>query len=182
MDKDGRKMSKSSGNALTVDDILKNHGAEVTRWWVSSLSYENDIKVDASFFTEAGDLYRKIRNTLRFLLSNLNDFDLDLNDCLARAQSFPENTIDHYVLSLLGTFEKNTLEHYKNYQFRDANASIYHFCNDTLSSFYLSSIKDRMYCDALDSERRIRAQITLRIILEVLTRLLSPILHTLVMR
>ena len=179
VDKDGRKMSKSSGNALTVDDILKNHGAEVTRWWVSSLSYENDIKVDASFFTEAGDLYRKIRNTLRFLLSNLNDFDLDLNDCLARAQSFPENTIDHYVLSLLGTFEKNTLEHYKNYQFRDANASIYHFCNDTLSSFYLSSIKDRMYCDALDSERRIRAQITLRIILEVLTRLLSPILpHT----
>lgn len=179
VDKDGRKMSKSSGNALTVDDILKNHGAEVTRWWVSSLSYENDIKVDASFFKEAGDLYRKIRNTIRFLLSNLNGFSTDIQSCLKSAQLFPADTIDAYVLSLLDQFEKTTLGYYKNYQFREANSTIYHFCNDTLSSFYLSSIKDRMYCDALDSERRIRAQVTLRIILEVLIRLLTPILpHT----
>jgi isoleucyl-tRNA synthetase len=135
--------------------------------------------VDASFFKEAGDLYRKIRNTIRFLLSNLNGFSTDIHTCLNIAQDFPENTIDAYVLSLLDQFEKTTLGHYKNYQFRDANSAIYHFCNDTLSSFYLFSIKDRMYCDALGSERRIRAQVTLRIILDVLIRLLSPILpHT----
>ena len=143
MDKDGRKMSKSSGNALTVDDILKNHGAEVTRWWVGSLSYENDIKVDASFFTEAGDLYRKIRNTFAILLSNLNDFDLDLNDCLARAQSFPENTIDHYVLSLLGPSKKTHSNTTRIINLEMPMPPFTTFCNDTLSSFYLSSIKDR---------------------------------------
>ncbi len=179
VDKDGRKMSKSSGNALTVDDILKTHGAEVTRWWVSSLSYENDIKVDISFFKEAGDLYRKIRNTIRFLLSNLYDFNLTLDDCLQKAASFSDTTVDAYVLALTTEFESTTLTYYSNYQFRDANSAIYHFCNDTLSSFYLSSIKDRLYCDTPNSDRRIRSQITLRIILDVLIRLLSPILpHT----
>ena len=179
VDKDGRKMSKSSGNALTVDEILKTNGAEVTRWWVSSLSYENDIKVDISFFKEAGDLYRKIRNTIRFLLSNIHDLSLDLDGCLKEAPHFPEQTIDSYALSLTTTFEKEVLNHFKNYQFREANVAIYQFCNDTLSSFYLSAIKDRLYCDEAKSERRIRSQMTLRIILEVLIRLLSPILpHT----
>ena len=179
VDKDGRKMSKSTGNALNVDDILKHHGAEVTRWWVSSLSYENDIKVDESFFKEAGDLYRKIRNTLRFILSNLYDFDLSLNACLEKINSFSPTTIDAYVLHLTQQFESTVLDHYKNYQFRDANTAIYQFCTDTLSSLYLSTIKDRLYCDAATSDQRQRAQITLRVILDVLLRVLSPILpHT----
>ena len=101
-------MSKSSGNALTVEQILKNYGAEVTRWWVSSLSYENDIKVDESFFKEAGDLYRKIRNTLRFMLSNLNDFDVSLEDCLKKASEFNGYTIDAYILNQTSEFEKNS--------------------------------------------------------------------------
>ena len=142
VDKDGRKMSKSTGNALNVDDILKNHGAEVTRWWVSSLSYENDIKVDVSFFKEAGDLYRKIRNTLRFILSNLYDFDSSLNDCLEEMKSFSPTTIDAYILNETHQFETTVLKHYANYEFRDANTAIYHFCTDTLSSIYLSTIKD----------------------------------------
>ncbi|MEK9728232.1 MAG: isoleucine--tRNA ligase, partial [Candidatus Margulisiibacteriota bacterium] len=146
VDKDGRKMSKSSGNALTVDQILKNHGAEVTRWWVSSLSYENDIKVDESFFKEAGDLYRKIRNTLRFILSNLNDFTLDLDNCLSQTQTFPGHCVDAYVLQETARFEKIVLDFYAQYQFKDANNAIYQFCNDTLSSFYLTTIKDRLYC------------------------------------
>ena len=179
VDKDGRKMSKSTGNALNVDDILKNHGAEVTRWWVSSLSYENDIKVDVSFFKEAGDLYRKIRNTLRFILSNLYDFDSSLNDCLEEMKSFSPTTIDAYILNQTHQFEATVLKHYSNYEFRDANTAIYHFCTDTLSSLYLSTIKDRLYCDAPSSEQRRRAQVTLRIILDVLIRVLSPILpHT----
>ena len=179
VDKDGRKMSKSSGNALTVEQILKTYGAEVTRWWVSSLSYENDIKVDESFFKEAGDLYRKIRNTLRFILSNLNDFDKSLSECLNELATFSEYTIDAYVLNETARFEQHVLDLYQNYQFKDANNAIYHFCNDTLSSLYLTTIKDRLYCDASQSDARQRAQITLRVILEALTRVLSPILpHT----
>ena len=75
VDRDGRKMSKSGGNALGVDELLKEVGADVCRWWVSSLSFENDIKADKTFFDSAGETYRKVRNTLRFLLSNLSDFD-----------------------------------------------------------------------------------------------------------
>ena len=179
VDKDGRKMSKSAGNALTVDSILSTHGAEVTRWWVSSLSVENDIKVDASFFKDAGDLYRKIRNTLRFILSNLHGFSTDLTHCFELASGFAPYSIDAYALSLLSDCEKTTLDYYNSYQFKDATMSLYQFCNDTLSSFYLSAIKDRLYCDAPTSERRHQSQITLRIILDVLIRLLGPILpHT----
>ncbi len=181
VDKDGRKMSKSQGNALTVDELLKNYGAEVTRWWVSSLSYDGDIKVDLSFFSEAGDLYRKIRNTLRFIVSNLNDFEHnhDLNHIQEYLTAIDPNSIDAYALSLTQTFQNTVTEHYKQYQFRDANQAIYQFCNDTLSSFYCSSVKDRLYCDAKDSDRRQRTQYTLRYILEVLVRSLSPILpHT----
>ena len=74
VDKDGKKMSKSVGNTIDVEDLLKAHGADVCRWWVSSAAYENDIKMDIAFFDQAGESYRKVRNTLRFLLSNINDF------------------------------------------------------------------------------------------------------------
>ena len=96
-----------------------------------------------------------------------------------KINSFSPTTIDAYVLHLTQQFESTVLDHYKNYQFRDANTAIYQFCTDTLSSLYLSTIKDRLYCDAATSDQRQRAQITLRVILEVLLRVLSPILpHT----
>ena len=179
VDKDGRKMSKSAGNAFQVDTLLQTHGAEVTRWWVGSLSYENDIKVDPSFFKEAGDLYRKIRNTLRFILSNLSDFSMSFEDCVTSAQSFSETHVDRYILSQAMQFEQSVLQDYERYRFKDASTKIYQFCTDDLSSVYLSTIKDRLYCDPVDSPARRRAQITCRILIEVLLRLLRPILpHT----
>ena len=168
VDKDGKKMSKSTGNALSVEDILAKYGAEVTRWWVSGLSYDNDIKVDTSFFAESGDLYRKIRNTLRFILSNLFDHNTPLQDALEQAKTFEPTSIEAYTLSLTQTLETQVLHAYKTYQFKEANQLIYQFCNDTLSSFYCSAIKDRLYCDLPTSERRHQAQITLNIILNVL--------------
>ena len=94
-------------------------------------------------------------------------------------KSFSPTTIDAYILNETHQFETTVLKHYANYEFRDANTAIYHFCTDTLSSLYLSTIKDRLYCDAPSSEQRRRAQVTLRIILDVLIRVLSPILpHT----
>lgn len=181
VDKDGRKMSKSSGNALTVDELLKTYGAEVTRWWVSSLSYDGDIKVDINFFNESGDLYRKIRNTLRFIVSNLYDapFNHDMDHVRSYLTKIPAESIDAFMVDQTNRFQTTVTQHYAAYEFRDANQAIYQFCNDTLSSIYCTTVKDRLYCDRPDSLRRRRTQYALRYILESLVHCLSPILpHT----
>lgn len=176
VDKDGRKMSKSLGNALDVDDLLKEFGAEVCRWWVSSLAYENDIKLDLEFLRLAGEAYRKVRNTLRFLLSNLDDFQ--------RSEGFALNeiaptSIDGWVLGETAKLERDVLKAYEEYEFRTAHQRIYDFCNDTLSATYCVAVKDRLYCDKRDSPRRRATQSAMWDMVEVLCRLLAPILpHT----
>jgi len=181
--RDGRKMSKSGGNALNVDDLMEQFGAAVCRWWVSSLSYENDIKVDQSFFELAGESYRKIRNTLRFLLSNLQDFEPCTDDnpdgMCVNLPSIDPYSIDAYVLGELDAMREQVELAYERYEFRVAHQALYDFCNDTLSSFYCAAVKDRLYCDAPDSARRRRTQTVMWDLLEVLTRLLAPLLpHT----
>ena len=104
VDKDGYKMSKSTGNALNVDDLLQTYGADVLRWWVASLNPENDIKVDLEFFNVASDSYRKVRNTFRFLLSNLYDFSCEikhLNSCIDEVKSLPCHDINYFILQEL---------------------------------------------------------------------------------
>jgi isoleucyl-tRNA synthetase len=169
VDKDGKKMSKSGGNALGVDELLTEYGADVCRWWVSSLAYDNDIKVDMSYFDVAGESYRKIRNTLRFLLGNVGD----------ATASPPPNSIDGWVLGELATMSTKVVESFQGYEFRAAHQAMYDFCNDTLSSVYLAAVKDRLYCDSEDSERRRQTTSTVRIIADTLIRLLAPYLpHT----
>ena len=177
VDKDGRKMSKSSGNALNVDELLKDFGADVCRWWVSSLPFENDIKVDLDFFKVAGESYRKVRNTLRFLLGNLADFD-PATDAIPLAEVDPAS-IDGWVLAEAVRVEQRVRLSYRQYRFRDAHQVIYDFCNDALSAVYLVATKDRLYCDAADSPRRRRTQTVMHTLCELLCRLLNPILpHT----
>ncbi|MAB70885.1 MAG: isoleucine--tRNA ligase [Planctomycetaceae bacterium] len=177
VDKDGRKMSKSSGNALVVDDLLKDFGADVCRWWVSSLPFENDIKVDMDFFKVAGESYRKIRNTLRFLLGNLSDFEA-VTHAVPVAEIDPAS-IDGWVLAEAVRVEQGVRLAYREYRFRDAHQMIYDFCNDTLSAVYLVATKDRLYCDLGDSHRRRRTQTVMHSLAELLCRLLAPILpHT----
>ncbi len=176
VDKDGRKMSKSLGNTLEVEDLLKNFGAEVCRWWVSSLAYENDIKMDVEFFELAGETYRKVRNTLRFLLGNVADF----TPSAGMDPSFlaPES-IDAWALSQAASVQAQVLEAYEGYAFRRAHQLLYDFCNETLSAFYCAAVKDRLYCDRPDSPRRRATQTVMWQILESLTRLLGPIVpHT----
>ena len=182
VDKDGRKMSKSLGNALNVDDILKKYGAEVTRWWVASLAYENDIKVDESYFDVSGDAYRKIRNTLRFLLSNLTGLDVNKSAVMQRddfLSGLDKSSIDAWVLSELKCVSETVYDLYAHYKFRDVTSLLYQFCNETLSSVYCVTVKDRLYCDANDGPRRLQTQKTLWYLLDGLLRLLTPILpHT----
>ncbi len=168
--KDGKKMSKSGGNALNVDDLLKDYGADVCRWWVCSLAYDNDIKVDMSFFDVASESYRKVRNTLRFLLGNVGEIS---------SENPQPNSIDGWVLSELKTMSDTVINALQNYEFRVVHQTLYDFCNDTLSSVYLAAVKDRLYCDSEDSQRRKQTVSTIRTISDVLIRLLAPYLpHT----
>ncbi|MEN0020583.1 MAG: isoleucine--tRNA ligase [Planctomycetota bacterium] len=173
VDKDGKKLSKSSGDS--VDDLFQKYGADVVRWWVSSLSYEGDMKTDSEFFKLAGESYRKVRNTLRFMLSNLDDFDASTLDEI----SFAPTSIEAWVLGECDRISHDVRAAMDDFDFQRAHKMLYNFCNDTLSSIYLAAIKDRLYCDAADSERRRSAQAALYRVTDVLCRLLAPLLpHT----
>ena len=182
VDKNGRKMSKSEGNALNVEDLLKKYGAEVCRWWVSSLAFENDIKVDLSFFDIASESYRKIRNTIRFLLSNIYDLEVSKSTVEKREAilvGIEATSINSYLLEELTKLQNNVLSAFKEFKFKTANSLLYDFCNDTLSALYCVTVKDRLYCDAKNSKRRLEAQYTIWQVIETLCHLLAPILpHT----
>ncbi|MFA9479399.1 isoleucine--tRNA ligase [Phycisphaerales bacterium AB-hyl4] len=177
VDKDGKKMSKSLGNTLEVEELLKTYGADVCRWWVSSLNTDNDIKVDESFFKLAGEEYRKVRNTIRFLLSNLSDFDPKTD---ARPMTDADATsIDAWALEELAKLVTSVRDSYEGYQFRRVHERLFHFCNDTLSAVYLTAVKDRLYCDKPDAPRRRRTQTALHQIADGIVRLLAPLMpHT----
>lgn len=174
---EGHKMSKSEGNTIEVEDLLKKFGADVCRWWVCSLNYINDIKVDWKFFDVAADEYRKVRNTLRFLLGNLGDFNPDTDRReLTEADQY---SLDAWAYQQLVQTAQQVKEGYEQFQFRRVNKAIFDFCNDTLSAVYLAAIKDRMYCDAIDSDRRRRTQTVLFDTAVALIHLVAPVLvHT----
>ncbi len=178
VDRDGKKLSKSRPDAqrYEVDSLCQEFGIDVMRWWVSSLAYENDVKVDLELFALAGESYRKVRNTLRFMLSNLSDLDAPAAAPLA---DVPPTSIDAWVLSEYDRLAGLVLDAYARYDFQSVHKALYDFCNDTLSATYLAAVKDRLYCDAIDSPRRRRTQRTLWAIADALCRLLAPILpHT----
>ena len=177
VDAQGRKMSKSGGNALEVDEILGRYGADICRWWVSSLSYSNDVKVDWEFFDVAADQYRKIRNTIRFLLGNLSDFDPETD-----AVEFTENdrrSIDHWAYCEFTEFARETADAYAGFRYKQASDLIFSFCYDKMSAVYLACVKDRLYCEKKDSRRRRRTQTVMYRIADALIRFLAPVLvHT----
>jgi isoleucyl-tRNA synthetase len=170
-------MSKSQGNAIEVADVLKQHGADICRWWVSSLNYTNDIKVDWEFFKVASDEYRKVRNTIRFLLGNLQDFDPESDRYSLNEED--SHSIDAWAVQKLRQFIENVRGGYERFQFKAVSESIFDFCNDTMSAVYLAAVKDRLYCDAPNSARRRRTQTVLYDIAYALIKVTAPILvHT----
>jgi len=171
VDKEGKKLSKSKGASLK--DLFDRYGADVLRWWVCSIAYENDVKVDEDFFKLSGESYRKVRNTFKFMLSNLNDFESD--DSI----SYDENSLEAWVLSEFDLLNDKVIEAYNSYAFHEVHKLIYNFCNTTLSGEYLSAVKDRLYCDSVDSDRRKQSQQALFVMTDGLARLIAPVMcHT----
>ncbi|MEZ4271775.1 MAG: isoleucine--tRNA ligase [Myxococcota bacterium] len=139
VDAQGKKMSKSGGNAIDVDELLNKYGADICRWWVASLNFANDIKADWNFFRIASDEYRKVRNTIRFCLGNLADFD-------PQQHRYVFGEADHHSLDLWALGQLHELiEHvrhaYETYQFRRIRDGVFNFCNDTMSAIYMTAIK-----------------------------------------
>ena len=175
IDDKGQKMSKSLGNFISVEDALNEFGAEITRLWVSSVNFRDDIGVSRELIAKLSDAYRRIRNTFRYLLGNIHDFD-PANDAV------PDDAlleIDRWALAELARLVADVTRAYENYQFHRVYHLVHNFCVVEMSSFYLDILKDRLYCDAKSSPSRRAAQTVLHRILAALVRLLAPIMvHT----
>ena len=172
VDGQGRKMSKSVGNVVAPGEVIEKFGAEILRLWVASEDYRDDVKVSDEILRQVADAYRKIRNTIRYLLSNLNDFD-PAQHCLGFAE-LPE--IDRWALTKFEELQEKIKQSYERFEFHAIYHGLNYFCGTTLSAFYLDILKDRLYASAGASPVRRAAQTALFHIADGLLRLMSPIL------
>jgi isoleucyl-tRNA synthetase len=172
VDEHGRKMSKSVGNVIAPEKIIEQHGAEILRLWVASEDYRDDIKISDNIIRQLSDAYRKIRNTLRYLLGNLGDFD-PARDRVAYAEL---SEIDRWALSQLANVQKKILGAYETFEFHAIFHNLLYFCTVTMSAFYLDIIKDRLYVSATSAPARRGAQTVLYALTETLLRLMAPVL------
>ena len=174
LDGQGRKMSKSIGNVVIPSKIMKQYGADILRLWVASVDYQADVRISDEIIKQTAEGYRKIRNTFRFLLGNLNDFTLA--DRLSDNQL---EEVDRYMLVRLQQVIDKVRKAYDAYDFSTVYQTVHHFCAIELSSFYLDFAKDILYIEAKDNHRRRSIQTVYYEIVSALTKLMSPILtHT----
>ena len=171
VDGNGRKMSKSLGNVVSPLDIIAKSGADIVRLWVASADYGQDVSVSDEIIDRTSEAYRRIRNTFRFLLSNLYDFD-PATDSVPLAE-MPE--LDRYAMTQLANVLSDVTTAYDEWRFHAVFRTIYDYVGD-LSGVYLDVLKDRLYADAPASASRRSAQTVLSAILGVLVRVLAPIL------
>jgi isoleucyl-tRNA synthetase len=172
VDGEGRKMSKSRGNVIYPEEVINKHGAEILRLWVASEDYRGDIRLSQEILDRLTEAYRRLRNTFRYLLGNLYDFN-PLEDCIPYEELLE---LDRWVLHRLQELTEKVIGSYRRFEYHSIYQAIYNFCVLTLSSFYLDVLKDRLYVSAPRSQERRSAQTALNEILGVLVRLVAPII------
>lgn len=175
LDGQGRKMSKSVGNVVVPAKIMKQYGADILRLWVASVDYQADVRVSDEIIKQTAEGYRKIRNTFRFLLGNLADFDPDTN----KVEDDQLEELDRYMLVKLQQVISKVLKAYDNYDFSTVYNQVRQFCSQELSAFYLDFAKDILYIEPENSKRRRSIQTVYYETLISLVKLMTPILtHT----
>ena len=174
VDGKGLKMSKSLGNVIAPEDILKKYGADILRIWVASSNYAEDLRIDYSILDQHSESYRKIRNTFRYLLGNLNDNFEELNFEDIEPNNLPE--LEQLMLHKLYTLNNSFSAHFKSYDFHNLYKELLNFCTVDLSAFYFDIRKDTLYCDPQNSNKRKSTLVLLNIILNSLLRWFAPIL------
>ncbi|MBF0188615.1 MAG: isoleucine--tRNA ligase [Magnetococcales bacterium] len=172
VDGKGRKMSKSLGNVIAPEKVIKQYGADILRMWVTAEDYADDIRISNEILKGLADAYRRIRNTMRFLLSNLNDFDPS-RDSVDHGEM---QEIDRWALDRLANLIEQVETSYNDYVFHRVYQDLHYFCAVDMGAFYLDIIKDRLYCAAPDSVERRSALTAMHQVLESLVRLMAPIL------
>ena len=171
-DGQGRKMSKSLGNVMAPQEISDKMGAEIVRLWVASTDYSGDLNIDDKILARVVDAYRRIRNTMRFLLANVSDFD-PAKDAVADADLLE---IDRFALSRAAQLQADILVHFKDYEFHPVVSKLQIYCSEDLGAFYLDVLKDRLYTSAPKSLARRSAQTVLYRITHAMLRLMAPFL------
>ena len=172
VDEDGKKMSKSIGNVSAPQTVINNLGADILRLWAASTDYSSEMSISDQILKRNSDAYRRIRNTARFLLGNLNDFD-STKDLLPANELL---TLDQWVINRLHEIQAKILEDYTEYAFHRVSQSLHNFCVVDMGGFYLDVIKDRLYTTQADSHARKSAQTVLYHIAESMVRWIAPIL------
>jgi isoleucyl-tRNA synthetase len=174
VDGKGLKMSKSLGNVIAPEDILKKYGADILRIWVASSNYAEDLRIDYSILDQHSESYRKIRNTFRYLLGNLNDNFEEVDLEKFNVRELPE--LEQFMLHKLFILNQNFIKYFKNYDFHNLYKELLNFCTIDLSAFYFDIRKDTLYCDPENSKKRKSTLLLLNIILNTLLKWFAPIL------
>ena len=174
VDGKGMKMSKSAGNVISPEEILKNFGADILRVWVSASDYAEDLRIDKTILNQHAESYRKIRNTLRFILGNIQDNFQEVDIENLNLKELPE--LERYILHKIYILNKSYKENLKNYNFHKLYKELLNFCTLDLSSFYFDIRKDVLYCDSSKSKKRNDCIKVLNILLDCLLKWFAPIL------
>ena len=174
VDGKGLKMSKSLGNVIAPEDILKKYGADILRIWVASSNYAEDLRIDYSILDQHAESYRKIRNTFRYLLGNLNDNFEEIKLESIEIKKLPE--LEQFMLHKIYCLNLKFLKYFKNYDFHNLYKELLNFCTVDLSAFYFDIRKDTLYCDPKNSAKRKSTLLLLDVILNSLLRWFAPIL------
>ncbi len=174
VDGKGLKMSKSLGNVIAPEDILKKYGADILRIWVASSNYAEDLRIDYSILDQHAESYRKIRNTFRYLLGNLNDNFEQIDLEKIEIENLPE--LEQFMLHKIYNLNSKFIKYFKDYDFHNLYKELLNFCTVDLSAFYFDIRKDTLYCDPINSDKRKSTLILLNVILNSLLKWFAPIL------